>query len=298
VSKTFAVTGASGWLGKAAASVLEARGHPVFRFASRARGEIRHIDELPRTPHDVLLHFSFVTRDHVADSTTDAYISANRIITDLTLIAIKRFAPAVFYASSGVASNPGPLAEDPYGALKARDEDVFRQATGGCAIARIYNVGGPHVTKPNVFLLTDIIRQALATDTVVLTSHRPVLRSFVDVEDVAEWAIAMAGQDVRVDAAGPQIVESQALVRLVESALERQLTVSRPGYDAKADPDSYFGDANAWLQSCGSAGVRPRTLEEIVARTVADLATASEPEARPNTPGFRGPGWNIGRQAQ
>ena len=129
----------------------------------------------------------------------------------------------------GLLFRLGSLVEDPYGALKARDENVLREISGGrCAIARIFNVGGPHVTKPDVFLLTDLISQSLAGDDLQLTSSNLVYRSFVDVEDIASWwPSSTPGRTCVSDTAGDRVVEAAELAEIVR---------------AERAPEGWFGE--------------------------------------------------------
>lgn len=272
----FAVTGATGWLGRAAVRVLRRRGATVFPFASTARSGCRALVDLIDVEHDVLLHYAYVTRDFSSDRSWEAYVAENIAISEAVRAAICRHRPAVFYASSGAAASVGPLRQDPYGGLKRIDEHLLRDASAGrCAIARVYNVAGPHVTKPDIFLLTDLVVQALAGGDLVLTSQRPVIRSYVDVEDVAAWAIAMAGEDVCVSTAGDVEVEAGELARLILDVVGRRGEIQRPRYDASLTPDRYVGDALAWADSCRTADVMCRTTREQVQRTVGFLSGAT-----------------------
>lgn len=269
----YAVTGATGWLGRAAVAVLSARGAEVVAFASRERDGVRALAELPNTEHDVLLHFAYVTRDHLGGGTLADYVAANTAITGLVRDAIVRHQPAVFYSSSGAAERPGVLAEDPYGVLKRLDEHVLRDASGGrCAVARVFNVAGPHVTKPGAFLLTDLVTQGLAGGPLRLRSNHPVVRSYVDVEDLAAWAVAAAGEDVVVSTAGEVEVEAAEVAELVRAALGLDAPVQRASFDGASAPDRYVGDRQSWARQLSAHGIVEKALRSQVQRTVLALA--------------------------
>lgn len=265
----YAVTGATGWLGRAAVSVLQARGADVVAFASARRDGFLGLEELPDTEHDVLLHFAYVTRERLSDLAS--YVAANVSITDLVREAVVRHRPAVFYASSGAADNPGRLEEDPYGALKRLDEHVLRDASGGrCAVARIYNVAGPHVRKPDVFLLTDLLTQARAGGPLRLRSDHPVVRSYVDVEDLAQWAIAEAGTDTLVSTAGDREVEAADLAELIARQYGVTTGIERPIL-RNDRVDRYVGDRPGWRSALAAAGITERILDDQVRRTARAL---------------------------
>ena len=137
-----AITGATGWLGRAAAERAAGRGDEVLAFAS-ARKPLRLDDgttltaaplaELPDTPHDVLLHFAYATREHAARR--PRVRATNVAITATVVEAIARQRPAaVVYASSGAVYRgegggwPATSRADPYGDAQApRRADAARR---------------------------------------------------------------------------------------------------------------------------------------------------------------------------
>ncbi|MDP3713048.1 MAG: NAD(P)-dependent oxidoreductase [Mycobacteriales bacterium] len=266
----YAVTGATGWLGRAAAALLRERGDDVVCFGSRAREGVLALEDLPDVPHDVLLHYAYVTRDHLADGSWERYVAANVAITDIVLQSVARHQPALFYASTGAAEQPGGMRDNPYAALKRLDEHVLRDASGGrCAVARVYNVGGPYATKPEVFLLTDLVQQGLSGQPLQLRSNRRVIRSYVDVTDLAAWAVAAAGTDVCVGTAGTEEVEAADVAEAVHSCLGLTSPIVRPQLDPTLPDDRYAADPEPWLRSCAALGVEPRDLRAQVERTAA-----------------------------
>jgi nucleoside-diphosphate-sugar epimerase len=270
----YAVTGASGWLGRAAVEALRARGEDVVGFASRPRDGWLALDQLPEVKHDVLLHYAFVTRDHLRSHGLEAFVAANVAITATVLRAIARFAPRMAYASSGAVHLGDELATNPYGVLKALDEHVFRDATGGrCFVARVFNVAGPWITKPTAFALTDLVGQALAGASVTISARRRVVRSFVDAEDLGALLAATAGLDEMVDTAGEVEVEVGELARRILRATDRDLPIERPPIDRAAPADRYVGDAVAFAALCARHGIAPRSLDDQIARTVASMTS-------------------------
>jgi nucleoside-diphosphate-sugar epimerase len=286
-----AVTGATGWLGRAVADRLMTRGRPFAAFASRAREvaladgrtlAVRPLEELPDTPHDALVHLAFLTREHAAALGIEAYVAANLRITATVLEAIARHRPAVAYASSGAVYEPGgALATDldanPYGTLKHLDELALRQAVAdrgrSCAIARVFNVAGPHIVKPRGFALSDLILQARDQDALEIRAPHPVLRSYVDVDDLAALLLALldAGEDAVFDTAGAEEVEVEGLARRIAAQAGRPgLPIRRPS-DPRAPADRYVGDGSEWARLCARHGIAPRALDEQIARTAGYL---------------------------
>jgi nucleoside-diphosphate-sugar epimerase len=286
-----AVTGATGWLGRAVLARLAADGRPFAAFASRpreltlqdgSRVAVRALDELPATPHDALVHFAFLTREHAATLGTEAYVAANLAITATVLEAIARHRPAVAYASSGAVYQPDrslatDLAANPYGTLKHLDELALRQAAAdrgrSCAVARVFNVAGPHIVKPRGFALSDLVLQARDQDAIEIRARHPVLRSYVDVDDLAALLLALldAGQDTVFDTAGDEEIEVEQLARRVAAGAGRPELPIHRDFDPGAPADRYVGDGTAWSRLCARHGIAPRGLDEQIARTAAGL---------------------------
>jgi UDP-glucuronate decarboxylase len=235
--------------------------------------------ELAQTPHDVLLHFAYATREHAAGA---EYVQTNAAITATVVEAIARQRPAaVVYASSGAVyrGEGGGLAfdvrADPYGALKRLDELTLRAAAqdaGAAAIvARVFNLAGPWLLKRG-FAIADLIDQVRAGGAVTIRADRPVVRSYVDVEDLAALLLALAGarQDAQFDTAGEVAVEMGELAARVAQALGREgeLSIERD-WDPAAPADRYVGDGEQWRRLCAAHGIAPRDLDAQIARTAA-----------------------------
>lgn len=279
-----AVTGVTGWLGRAAAEVAAASGHDVRGFASSAStvwldqgGEldVRPLAELPQTPHDVLLHYAFLTREQVGRVGHEEYVRANASISRTVLDALAAQTPAALvHASSGAAVSRGSLGEDPYGALKAADEIAFANAAPRCLNLRVFNVSGPWITKPSGFAISDLLVQAAEGGPVRLAAGNPVVRSYVDVEDLAFLALAWAFSDeptLTVETAGEREVELGELAEDVIDLLgPSDRTIERP-HGESAAPDRYVGSAQEFRELASRLGVRLRPLSEQLRRTAEAL---------------------------
>lgn len=237
--------------------------------------EVRPLAELPETRHDVLLHYAFLTRERVEEAGYDSYVSTNRAITETVLDAIEAQRPtAVVHASSGAAVDHGPLAKDPYGALKASDERVFAQTASRCLNLRVFNVAGPWITKPDGFAISDLLRQAAAGGPVRVAATHPVIRSYVDVEDLAFLALTWAFSDepsATVETAGERDIELGELAAMAINLLDLADSAIDRHYRSFAKPDRYVGRGQEFRDLAAVLGVRLRPLPEQLARTAAAL---------------------------
>lgn len=291
-----AVTGATGWLGRVTLDLLrDALGEKAFArrvgaYAGRARTvdgiDVRALPSLADdAPYDVVAHYAFVTREHAGEQGLDAYVAANLQISLHVLRALARGGVSgFFYTSSGaVYDAEGALDTDlranPYGALKHLDELAFAQAchaTGaGCAIARVFNVSGPHMAKPRLFALGDLVLCALAGEPLVVKARHPVRRSFAAAADVAALglSLALAGEDAVFDTAGDRVVELGELAELVRAEIAATLPVHRD-YDPSGPAHEYVGRAGEMAGLARRHGVRLATLEQQIRDTASGLNSA------------------------
>jgi nucleoside-diphosphate-sugar epimerase len=262
------------------------RGDEVVAFASRERTltlaggselAVAPLEALPATPHDVLLHFAYATGEHAGAG--DAYVATNVAITATVVEAIARQRPrAVVYASSGAVhrEGAGDLRADPYGTLKRLDELTLRAAAhdaGAAAIvARVFNVAGPWLLKRG-FAIANLIDQVRDGGPVVLRAAHPVVRSYVDVEDLVTLLLALAGagRDAAFDTEGEVAVEMGELAARVAAVLGRPDVVVEREWDPGAAADRYVGDGTAMRALAAEHGVALRDLDEQIRRTAAGL---------------------------
>lgn len=282
-----AVTGATGWVGRAACEVLvgEYGETRIVPFASSAKTlvlqdgvtlPVRPLDELPDTPHDVLLHFAYVTREFLDRVGTDPYIAANAAITAAVRGAITAVRPrAVLHASSGAAASAGSdLLVDPYAVLKRMDEDTLRTAArdvdARIVTLRIFNLAGPWMAKRG-FAIGSLVDQLDAGGPVTIHAQRPVLRSYTDVEDAVRVAIGACtapglDDDLRLETGGEPI-ELGALAERAAAALGRAEPEIHRTWDPLAPPDAYLGDRGAFDTVASKLGIPLHDLDAQIRRT-------------------------------
>lgn len=303
--ETIVVLGGGGWLGLAAQEMLWHALGPAFAdrvrvFGSRRRTlELRNgavivcggpddLAALPRGPA-LLLHFAFLTRDRVAGMAPEAYVAANRAISD-TAFRLAEALPAtgIFMPSSGAVYGPQrrldrDLARNPYGALKLEDEDRVRElgARIGARVVvpRVFNLSGPYINKVETYAIASIIHAVLQRAPVVLRADRPVIRSYVSVGDLISLCMAALFEPgpeplVRFDTAGVEEIEVGGLAARVCAVLGRgELEIRRPPLVPGREPDRYVGDCAKITELTARHGMRLHPLEDQIRDTAADLAT-------------------------
>lgn len=169
------------------------------------------------------------------------------------------------------------MRSDPYGALKRLDELTLtasaREVGAAAIVARVFNLAGPWLLKRG-FAVANLIDQVEAGGTVTVRAPHPVVRSYVDVEDVVALLLALADAraDARFDTAGEVAVEMGELAARVARVLGREgeLPIERD-WDPAAPADRYVGDGAEWRRLCAANGIAPRDLDVQIARTAAYL---------------------------
>jgi UDP-glucuronate decarboxylase len=298
----FVVTGASGWLGRAALHVLGEQLGPAFdsrvhAFASsnatievgnRRIGLFALEDAaglLFERPVRVL-HFAALTRDAVGHVGRDAFLATNRHITDAVRQLLERAdCRSLAFTSSGAVYDPDRVVapdpqSNPYGWIKARDEAELGIACSARSIpmitARVFNVSGPYMTKPSAYALGDLVDRALAGRELEITARHRVIRSYLCVLDLARLMISASVSTSRplvFDAAGAEPVEIGDLARRVQRAVGRPaLPISR-GPIAGPD-DRYLGDPTVCTDLAERWNVTLAPLDEQLLRTVHGRAAA------------------------
>jgi len=293
-----AITGATGWLGRVTIDLLrDALGADGLRrrvsaYASRAREEagvrVRPLSELGAgdAAHDVILHYAFLTRERVDEQGLDGYVADN---LEITLHVLRALAAGgvrgLFYTSSGAVYGPDgrpetDLRANPYGALKHIDELAFaaacRASGAGCAVARVFNVSGPHMVKPRLFALGDLVLCAQAGEPLVVRARNPVRRSFVAAADVAALglSLALAGDDACFDTAGERVVEMGELAEVVRAEVGGDTLAIERDYDPHGPAHEYVGRAGEMRALADRYGVRMAALEQQIRDTADGLRTS------------------------
>lgn len=237
-NQRIAVTGATGWFGRVTLDLLgqtmgpESFHSQVSAYARRPHDvevegagkiKVRALSEIEST--DWLFHYAFMTQDKINEIGIETYVSENLGILRIVLDLVERCSlSGLFYTSSGSARCPN-FDDNPYGALKRLDEIALntscKKAGTPCVIARVFNVSGAHMTKPEKYALGDLILRVKEGRTLEISASKRVVRSFVAVRDVIMLAIALLfdRESAVFETAGEQEVEIEELADIVRNTL-------------------------------------------------------------------------------
>lgn len=276
------VTGASGWLGRELIHRLRTISpqSPILALGSRA-GELFAGTTAATPVHQwssyevaawnptLAVHLAYLTKERLETVEVDRYVAANACLTDaaLGLYAIPTMR-GVVVASSGAAIR---YPNDIYGRLKALDETAFANEGVRLAIptvvARAWSLSGRFCTKPQRFLLYDLITQALGPNSdIAISASHPVLRKYVDAgEYLAVCLAAVAtGWSGTVDSTGT-VIEAGQLVEAIQAVLGTHKPTQRLSVQGR--PDDYYSDSTILDEWATKLGLSQAQLSEQIARS-------------------------------
>jgi nucleoside-diphosphate-sugar epimerase len=276
------ITGAGGWLGQAALEMAHRAGAEIYAFGKTPRLyhlrdgaplEIHQHSLLGRydVPSAIVLHFAFLTREHVGEMAVEDYIATNRAISATMENFIRRNgARGVFVPSSGAVYAPPP---NPYGEGKLEDEERFAalgQELGiPTVLTRVFNLSGPFINKINSYALACIIRDLMAHRPVMLRAGQPVWRGYAHVGDVLNIALGLLlrGESPPVFDTWGEPVELSGLTTRAATLLGwPEAEVIRPAWQNGA-ADRYLGDAVQYLAHAKALGLEPASLDQQILET-------------------------------
>jgi UDP-glucuronate decarboxylase len=300
-----AITGATGWLGRASLEMLEdvfgaSVNARVCAFGSREQtlelrsgarigvAPIEALEELEPEP-TLLLHYAFVTKERVSGLTLEQYQALSRgILTSVTRSITKIGVRKMLFPSSGAVyglptrpdrSTRNDPFDNPYGSQKFQDEQslsVACQAAGTrLFIPRLFNTSGPLINKHDAYVLSSIITAALAGGPVELRARRRVLRAYVAVEDLLNvtigWLLEADEPAQSVVDTGGEVVEVGHLAARILRVLGRSdIQIVRPALSDEPD-DLYVGDGAAFEEVARRQGISLASLDQQITDTAAYL---------------------------
>ncbi len=234
----------------------------------------------------MLIHLAYVTKEYVEERGPDAFIDANdRISAIIEAHAQHTDVVGLFFPSSGAVYGPeGQINDDvdsnPYGALKFRDEERFRAllaAPQRAAVIRLFNLSGPFLTKSDRFVLGSILKDLSSGRVVSLKADRPVIRSYIHVQDLVELAFAIMlehvnGPNRSFDTAGEREIEVGELALLAAAVLGKgAIEIERPPMARDALADRYVGDGTVQDSLAARLGQQFLRLEDQIRDTATFL---------------------------
>jgi nucleoside-diphosphate-sugar epimerase len=262
----FVVNGGTGWLGIATLRALE-------RFENNGKIEITSSDGRRFRAHDlgefntkeltsntkidfkadILVNLAFKTRDYISILGEEQYTKINLEILKSSINLAQQLKPkSIVIVSSGVVArnqeSHGKLDNTQYTKLKILEEETFTQIAkdigANLVILRMWGGSGRDLTSPFKYAIGDLIKQAVTSDKIIVSSEQLVYRRYSDASQQLEIAIkcAISGKNLTFDSGG-QIIEMGDLADLIKSTLKPNLKIIRK-LDTSLPTDKYYSESN------------------------------------------------------
>ena len=261
----FVVNGGTGWLGIATLRALE-------RFENNGKIEITSSDGRRFRAHDlgefntkeltsntkidfkadILVNLAFKTRDYISILGEEQYTKINLEILKSSINLAQQLKPkSIVIVSSGVVArnqeSNGKLDNTQYTKLKILEEETFTKIAkdigANLVILRMWGGSGRDLTSPFKYAIGDLIKQAVTSDKIIVSSEQLVYRRYSDASQQLEIAIkcAISGKNLTFDSGG-QIIEMGDLANLIKSSLKPNLKIIRK-LDASLPTDKYYSES-------------------------------------------------------
>ena len=289
----FVITGGSGWLGRSVLRRTHAGNMPFNAndlIVAGTSSRLLRLKDLPGTnvlsfsdlnekmEIEGVVHLAFLTREKVARMSNDAYVRANRDITDRTVDLVKKWKPRwVATVSSGAVFSKNTtqyekeISINPYGFLKIEEEEKLAEATSkvgaNLVVGRLWGATGIDMYPDSKYAISDFIIQAIKTGRIEVRSPNQVFRRYVDSSEFMEILVRLANRgDTKVFNSGGPLVEVRDLAGMISNMVPgcKSVYTNNPNLA----PDEYFPIDSAYEQFGVQFRMNLSSLEEQIARTL------------------------------
>ena len=279
------ITGASGWFGQTATTIMDVLGIQTLLIGSHSRtlqiaGKIKKIEiwnkeKIIDFSPTVIVDCAYLTREFVDDVGLSEFVEVNRQlgqkIIDLKDLESLRLVVAF---SSGAAEiyrlnrETTTIENDPYGFLKYEQEELlkaeFSSTKSDLVIARVWSTSGSLVSKVNGFAFSDLIHQALCGE-IRVNSNFYVWRRYSMIEEIIAVALNGSQGKVKWFDTGGTLIEIRDLARTITEIVNAKAKLILPE-NIFEPPSNYYSDGSSWENWCKSLVFSPKTIEEQISQ--------------------------------
>ncbi len=273
------MTGATGWLGRSALSLIVSTGAEFMALSSSDRRTTIDGHDINVRNYEahvargfrptVVIDCAFLTRDRILETGFSSYIEINRDLINRAQALAGFESVRKFVAVSSGASKPHLVLrndhyiDDPYGALKADYErrltENSREVASKVVVCRPYSLSGRYARSRSSYALFNIIDQAKTSESVFLESSKPVFRRYTDAEELLALSLASTPGGPPLESGG-ELVELGTLAEKVIDELNLNCTIRRQ--ELSGLPDAYHSDNISFDLACAQVGFTPSSLSE------------------------------------
>ena len=293
IIKRVLITGASGWISKAAANLVTTKmgysPEEVILISRRSEkvsiGNLifqtyswNDVNDFKDLDLEYFLPLAFITREQIEEYSTPNFVQANNLLIEEHSRLIEKYRPLnVVNISSGAAEDLSmsyPNDEkNIYGYLKRVEELKIREACSNAnsnlLIARLWNCSGFGITKVHTFALGSFILSALQGRDISIVSKNLVFRRYVDITELLFLCLqAVKRKEYQFLQSGGEIVELRDLAKKVVETLDSEVKVDAPLILKNTDSNIYFSKSNSYEKLLSEViGIVPLDLQSQILET-------------------------------
>lgn len=272
-NQTWAVIGASGWIGSTILELALTNNIQVNAFGSKEsiriiNGRQIHIQKyhpllLLGQSFDVIWDAAFVTRDRLLRDSKLSDINED-LTNKICQVALENSDSTIIYFSSGAAVHDS-LAKETYGLQKKQAEDrlldIKSKFGTNIKIVRVWNISGRQCPKPEAFALTSMLQEAITNNSITIKSSILRWRRYAQLTQILYAAMVFDSKLNILDTGGP-IVELRGLADAIQEAINKPLSII--DQRVSSETESYFSESNEYENTLESNGIMPASLIEQV----------------------------------
>jgi nucleoside-diphosphate-sugar epimerase len=291
--ETVVVTGANGWLGKSAVSVLasEFSNYRVIALSrnidhNKSNNDLIYMsyDDFSKDDSEItgLIHTAFVTKNYIEEIGPIEYIDQNTKIHNWLMNFIELKNPNWTVAiSSGatkqyidkVESDIPIVDSDLYGKMKLEEEQALLGSDiSNVAIGRLWAASGRYMQNHKIYALGQFIEAALNGKNIKIASREPVYRRYIDAEDFMKVLVMTALDSKRTlfDSGGILTTIENLAQEVAKSFNNKNNSKIEIEYDTKKlsiENVNYFANSEKFLELQSKFKIQERSITEQIERT-------------------------------
>ncbi len=291
--ETVVVTGASGWLGKSAVSVLanEFKNYRVIALSrsydiNKSINDITYMsyDEFPSDNSEIigLVHTAFMTKNYIEEIGPLEYVNQNTKIHDWLMNFIKIKNPNWTVAvSSGatkqyidkVQADLPMFDSDLYGKMKLEEEcALLGSDIPNVAIGRLWGASGRYMKNHKIYALGQFIEAAIDGKNIKIASREPVYRRYIDAEDFMKVLVMAALDSNRTlfDSGGILTTIENLAMEVAKVFNNKNNSKIKIEYDTKKmsiENANYFAHSERFQELQSKFKIQERSITDQIVRT-------------------------------
>lgn len=268
-NQTWAIIGASGWIGSTILELALTNNIQVKAFGSKESIRIINGQQIQIQKYhpllllgqffDVIWDAAFVTRERLLRDSKLSDINED-LTNKICQVASENPDSTIIYFSSGAAVHDA-LAKETYGLQKKQAEDrlldIKSKFGTKIKIVRVWNVSGRQCPKPEAFALTSMLQEAIMNNSITIRSTILRWRRYSQLTQILYAAMLFDSKLNILDTGGP-IVELRGLADAIQEAINRPLSIIDER--VSSETESYYSESNEYEKTLESNGVMPASL--------------------------------------